>query len=138
MAAHVHEAFVAMVEGQRRWLNDGDVFGGRAALMETRALVEFLVGRPGKRGPTRKTSDIWPSDYAPAWSADASDVALLHRRLKGIDQRLAHLSLQRAEIPDDPPETWPETVDRIVRMMADFVEQTNDSPAHDQLRGAIV
>jgi hypothetical protein len=132
MVDHLGDAIYSLVEGQMRWLIEGDFLAGRESMHEGRALIEFLVGRPPDRsGRIRKDGDVWPTDYVPDWEADPEDVRILREQMPMLDKRLAHLSLSRAEVPGNPPESWNDAVRRIFGLFKTFV---SDMPHEDTRR----
>jgi hypothetical protein len=58
MLGEVGNLAYEMADGWVRWLADHDLRPGRASDSAMRALIEFLVGRRGRRKP----QDFWPSD----------------------------------------------------------------------------
>lgn len=135
MADHVGDAITSMVHGHERFTVESDVLAGRASLQSPRGLIEFLVGRAG--GLPWKSADIQPSDYLDDWTVDEPEVERLRRRLTEIDKRLAHLSLDRADIPNKPPETWTDTIERLLRLLDRFATEAESAPGADRIQQAI-
>jgi hypothetical protein len=75
-----------------------------STLLHARVLIEFLIGRDGNG------KDIRADELCPGWLTDATAREDLERRLKAIDQHLAHLS--RARVTEGK-QVWP--YPRIVR-----------------------
>jgi hypothetical protein len=137
MVDHLGDAVHSMVSGQVCWLIDADFLAGRESMHEGRALIEFLVGRrPDRSGRIRKDGDVWPTDYVPDWEVDPEDVRILRAQIPMLDKRLAHLSLARADVPDDPPETWNDAVRRIFGLFKRFVAALPDEAVRRQLERA--
>lgn len=80
-----------------------------AALTHQRCLIEFLLGRPDRKGVRRwKASDVTPAAIFDGWDPEdalpGETVRVLTAALRDIDSLLAHVSLRRVEIAR---RTWP-------------------------------
>jgi hypothetical protein len=62
MGDHIGYELQSAASGVSRYERDDGVLDLEAGLLHTRALIEFLVGRP-RRNPR----DVCPTDYQPTW-----------------------------------------------------------------------
>jgi hypothetical protein len=126
MGDHIGYELQSAASGVSRHERDGDVLALEAGLLHTRALIEFLVGRP-----RRNARDVCPTDYQPAWEVDAALVTRLRAWMKDIDRYLSHLSLDRGA-PFDPNEPPPfsarEVVTVLLELMTRFCEEAGTAP----------
>lgn len=69
-------------------------------LINARAVIEFVIGRPGRKGHRRwHSDDVSPRDLGlDNWSPPMTLIAQLEPKMRQIDKDLAHLSHTRARI----------------------------------------
>lgn len=129
MLGEVGHAAYEMTDGWVRFLLDHDLAAGRASSAAMRSLIEFLVGRDGRRKP----GDFWPSDAHDDWSVDRTQVQHLRGRLDRIDKSLAHLSLDRAKGYQSYAQPWGDTVAEVLALTRRYADEISGHPAHAKL-----
>ena len=92
-----------------------------AALLHARLLIEFLAGRPPRKGETKRhrfPDDVDPECFLPGWALTSP--SRFDEELVIIDRHLAHLSKDRGTAGTMGPGFVTELADRILSALAEF------------------
>jgi hypothetical protein len=123
MAGHIGYEFTTCVEGLLLWEADeqATALALEVCLLHARSLIEFLVGRDGRR----PQYDIHPTDYVPDWKVDAATRTWFQPWLATADKLVSHLSLTRVANEPLRHGTYRELVERLVGLMTSLAEQSD-------------